>query len=137
MVRRCTDQTDAAFPDYGGRGITVCERWMDPTKFVEDMRPTYRHGLELDRIDNNGHYEPGNVRWATHSQNADNRRTRHDLTFNGKTQSIERWAEEVGIHRGTIWERVSVWKWDTERALTTPPLSADERMARARKARWG
>lgn len=137
MIRRCTDPTNAAYPDYGGRGITVCDRWRDPAKFHADMSPTYEDGLELDRIDNDGHYEPGNVRWATRSQNADNRRTRHDLEYQGRTQSIERWAEEMGISRGTLWERIAVWQWDTERALTTPPLSADERMARARKARWG
>lgn len=137
MVRRCTDPDDQAFPNYGGRGITVCERWMDARNFVEDMRPGYSAGLELDRIDNDGHYEPGNVRWATRSQNADNRRTRHLMTLNGRTQSLRRWAEETGLNEGTLWERVVVWHWDDERALTTPPLTADERMARARKARWG
>jgi hypothetical protein len=110
---------------------------MDARNFVEDMRPGYSAGLELDRIDNDGHYEPGNVRWATRSQNADNRRTRHLMTLNGRTQSLRRWAEETGLNEGTLWERVVVWHWDDERALTTPPLTADERMARARKARWG
>lgn len=73
MVARCTRTTHPRYADYGGRGITVCERWRDFANFYADMgdRPP---GLTLDRIDNDGNYEPGNCRWADLSTQMKNRR---------------------------------------------------------------
>lgn len=134
MMDRCYNPDCEAFPDYGGRGIKVCERWHDIRAYAEDVAEGYSDGLHLDRIDNDGDYEPGNVRWATPSRNMDNRRSGRKLTFNGKTQSTRAWARETGLSAHTISGRISRFGWSVEEALTTPALSAAERMARARAA---
>ena len=77
MRERCNNPKHPQFKDWGGRGITVCPEWMDSFEaFYADVGPRPGHRLSLDRIDNDGDYEPGNVRWATHSQQMKNRRPR-------------------------------------------------------------
>lgn len=136
MLDRCENTDCKSYPDYGGRGIKVCERWHDVTNFVNDLPPGYFKGAEMDRINNDGHYEPGNIRWATRSENCDNRRTGHMLTHDGRTQSLRRWAEESGIDDSVISERLHVWGWSVAKAVTAPAMSAAERMAKARHVRW-
>jgi hypothetical protein len=135
MMRRCTNPKDSHYFDYGGRGIQVCERWQDVRHFVADLESLYQPGLEIDRIDNDGNYEPRNVRFVTRRANCGNRRSARLITYNGKTQSLTEWAEETGINRGTLWTRLVDWKWDAERALCTPPASVKDRMAKARNAK--
>lgn len=137
MINRCTDPKDRAYPDYGGRGISVCQRWLAFENFVADMLPSRKPSLTLERNNNDGNYEPANCRWATRSEQADNRRMAITLTFSGKTQTIARWAEEIGINYQTLWTRLQVERWSVERALTTAPLSADARMKLARDAQRG
>lgn len=73
MKARCADKNHK---DYGGRGITVCERWLTWENFRDDMKPSYKEGLSLDRINNDGNYEPSNCRWATRvEQRANTRRS--------------------------------------------------------------
>jgi len=98
MKARCTNPNNPAYADYGGRGITVCQRWMDSFEaFIEDMgeRPSPEHSI--DRIDNNRGYEPNNVRWATKQEQANNRRSNVEVTYNGETKTLAAWARVAGI----------------------------------------
>lgn len=105
----------------------MCERWNSFANFMADMgpRPTPKHTLE--RIDNDGHYEPGNCRWATMREQCNNRRNTVLLTFNGETKSIANWARTHGLRYITLWQRVK-WGWTPERALLTPPMSKADQM---------
>lgn len=121
MLSRCTNPNASDWPRYGGRGITVCEKWLHSFEcFLRDMgdRPP---DTTLDRYPNNdGNYEPGNCRWATATQQSRNRRSNHPLEFNGKTQTIAEWAEELGLNYTTLDERIIRSGWSVEKALTTP-----------------
>lgn len=120
MMDRCYSPKNSAYPDYGGRGIKVCERWHDAETFVKELPNGYFLGAEMDRIDNDGNYEPGNIRWVTRQRNTGNRRSAHCLTYNGRTKSITEWAKEVGINSGTLWTRINEFDWSVEDALTAP-----------------
>ncbi len=119
MISRCENKRHPAYARYGGRGITVCARWRaDFRHFLADMgeRPP---GCELDRIDNDRGYEPGNCRWVSRSVNARNRGDVVRITANGETLTAYEWAERIGCDARTLLFRI--WKgWDHERAVTTP-----------------
>lgn len=137
MLDRCYNVECTAYPNYGGRGISVCAEWHDIAKYVEQLPEGYFDGAHLDRIDNDGDYEPSNVRWVTPAQNHDNRRSGHLITFNGKTQSVTAWSKETGLSANVISGRILDSHWSVEKTLTTPVIGPDERMAIARQARWG
>jgi hypothetical protein len=120
MIVRCTNPKRKVYPYYGGRGIHVCQRWLDSFEtFLADVGPAPSPQHQLDRIDNNGHYEPGNVRWATRRQQMRNtRRTRH-LTLGSETLTVAEWAERIGIAPNVLRRRVGLG-WNDERTLTTP-----------------
>lgn len=120
MKRRCLVPTDKSFPDYGGRGIYVCGRWLNRFDlFMEDMgpRPSDKHTLE--RVDNNRGYEPNNCRWETRDVQANNKSNNRRLTLNGKTKTITEWAKETGLSRSTIRNRV-YRGWPVHQILNTP-----------------
>lgn len=120
MMKRCYNPKTEFYYIYGGRGITVCERWKTFINFYNDTISTYEDGLSIDRFPNpNGNYEPNNFRWATQEEQANNKTTSVFLTYNGKTLTISQWAKEVGISQGLIGSRL-IRGWDVERALTLP-----------------
>lgn len=117
MRQRCSNPNNKRFHNYGGRGIKVCARWDDFSKFVSDMGERPSSEFSIDRIDNNGDYEPGNCRWATAKVQANNFRRNRLVTFGGKTLSLSEWEVETGIKQNTIRLRLDRG-WPIERALT-------------------
>lgn len=105
MKARCSGTYRHDYPRYGGRGISVCERWLDFSKFYEDMGEA-PDGMTLDRIDSSGNYEPGNCKWSTPKEQANNRRSNVYIEHDGRRQNIEAWSVELGINRGTIESRI-------------------------------
>ena len=102
MKQRCILSSCPSYKNYGGRGISVCDRWLESFKsFLEDMGPR-PYGLTLERIDNNGNYEPGNCRWADRSEQANNKRNNKFLAHDGKNLTYSQWAREIGIAREVI-----------------------------------
>jgi hypothetical protein len=119
MKRRCLNANDKDYPRYGGRGITVCDRWRDSFEaFVADMgvKP---EGTSLDRIDNNGNYEPGNCRWAALDVQNNNRRSNRPITFKGRTQTLTQWAGEAGLSSEALAHRLKSG-WPMGDALSIP-----------------
>lgn len=119
MKSRCYYPHNASYARYGGRGIQVCERWRDSFEnFLADMGepPTPQHSI--DRIDNDGNYEPGNVRWATKIEQG-HQSTNRMLTARGETLNIAEWGRRAGIGTRTIAYRLKIG-WPTEAAIFTP-----------------
>lgn len=120
MKRRCGNPANDDFNRYGGRGIKVCERWMMFENFFADMGPRLSPNHSIDRINNNGNYEPGNCRWATAKEQAHNRRNNRFVEYKGRRITMANAAELAGIKVNTMWRRISVHGWEAERAIDTP-----------------
>ncbi len=105
MKARCLNRANISYSRYGGRGITVCDRWLSFDNFLEDMghRPP---AMQLDRINNAGNYQPGNCRWASRKQQCRNKSTNRLLSYKGQTKLLREWCEETGIHYSTAKNRL-------------------------------
>lgn len=116
MRRRCENPKDTRYSEYGGRGITVCERWQIFTNFLEDVgkRPTMEHSL--DRQDNNKGYFKENVGWSTTKQQMNNKQNTHMLTVDGETKPLQIWCELLGLNPKTVSTRLCRG-WSAARAL--------------------
>lgn len=137
MIQRCLNPNNKGYKNYGGRGITICERWLgvDGFKnFLEDMGRRKVAGLTIERRNNNGNYCKENCYWASRKVQARNRRDNHPITLNGKTMIVTEWAEELGIPRGIIFGRLQLG-WSGERALTEPIHTTRERTELGRYAK--
>ena len=123
MLARCRNPQLKPYKSYGGRGITFCDEWLDYAAFRDwALANGYQENLSLDRIDNNGNYEPSNCRWATKKEQAANRRVSVIRTAFGKTLCLQAWSREpecvVSYH--TLWHRVVNLNEDIITALITP-----------------
>ena len=122
MRRRCDDPSNRDYARYGGRGITYSQRWNSFVIWLVDI-PPHEEGKTFDRIDTNGDYEPGNVRWATLREQANNRHTNVFYEIDGSTKTLAEWAEYYGLDaRGykRAHERMKNG-WEVKKALTHPP----------------
>ena len=100
MKQRCYNATTSNYKDYGGRGIKMCDEWLNDFKVFYDwaMENGYEDGLSLDRIDVDGNYEPNNCRWTNDYIQVHNRRLDKLYTYNGKTMSVRDWCKEIGFY---------------------------------------
>jgi hypothetical protein len=121
MINRCTNVNNEAYNDYGGRGITVCDRWLNSFEaFYEDMGPRPSPNHSIDREENDLGYYKDNCRWATRVEQNNNRRDNVYYEHNGITKTISEWASEYGIEYRKLYRRLIRDKWDFERAINTP-----------------
>lgn len=119
MIGRCTRLNNPYYSKYVGRGITICARWMSFECFLSDMG-TRPDGTTLDRFpDNDGNYEPGNCRWATKTQQQNNRCTNVVVEYNGERHTVTEWARHLGLPVDRLRSRIASG-WTPERAFTVP-----------------
>jgi hypothetical protein len=122
MKERCYSPAHKNYDLYGGRGIRVCDRWVDSFEnFLADMgeRPFPRATVE--RIDTDGHYAPGNCKWETQKEQCRNKRNNHNLTVDGETLTISQWSERHGVGQRQIRKRITELGWTASDAVKLPP----------------
>jgi hypothetical protein len=120
ILTRCRNQRCRAFRVYGGAGVTVCERWLDFTQFYSDMGPRPSPEHSIDRIDNKGNYEPGNCRWATRIEQANNRRDNVRVQHGSAIHTLKEWSRITTIPYSALHYRHKAG-WGIDRMLTEQP----------------
>ena len=123
IKERCTYPKCIDYKNYGGRGIKMCEEWLKDFKSFYDWAIShgYKDNLTIDRIDNNGNYEPNNCRWTSRKIQCSNKRNNHLIVFNNKTQTVTQWAKEFNVLPSLFINRLKRG-WSVEKTLTTPLL---------------
>jgi hypothetical protein len=120
MKQRCLNPNDPAYINYGGRGITIAQVFLDSFEALKaelGPKPSPKHTIE--RINNARGYEPGNIQWATYAQQRRNTRLTRFITYHDRTQPLCDWVTELGIPHATLWYRIM--HWGVDRAFATPP----------------
>ncbi len=135
MIRRCTNQKDKRYNRYGGRGISVCDNWLNVNNFITDMSEGYEKGLQIDRKDNDGHYCKENCQWTTTKQQTRNYSRNVVLEHNGKKLCVIDWAIESGIPASVLYDRIARG-WSAVDSLTKPVMSNKESIKLALSARY-
>lgn len=118
MVQRCCNQNNQRYADYGGRGIKICQSWRASFKnFLHDMGEM-RKGMTIDRIDNDGDYEPSNCRWASREEQDSNKSSNRIIEFSGERLTLTQWAKKINIKPSSLRSRLRVWS--IEESLSRP-----------------
>lgn len=135
MKRRCYVKNSKAYPDYGARGIIVCEEWLNNIKSFYDwgLENGWQKGLELDRRDNNGNYEPSNCRFITRAVGNTNTRRNINVTAFGETKTATEWSRDrrCKVASRTVLDRIKNGKWDSENAITALPNARKTEFSRS------
>lgn len=122
IKNRCYNPSSKSYPSYGGRGIKVCDDWLDSSKFIEwAMSSGYSEGSTIERIDVNGNYEPGNCTWIPRAEQARNKTNSFLITIDGESKCLHQWCDETGMDYQLVYHRIKQLGWKPEKALTTPP----------------
>lgn len=121
MKSRCYNKNDSHYYRWGGRGIIICSAWLLDFSNFRDWayKNGYAENLTIDRINNNGNYEPSNCRWITSAEQNNNQRTNRMITYKGKTQNMKQWSKELNINYGTLKSRLDDSHWSVEKAFET------------------
>ena len=122
MRQRCRDYRSSVWKKYGARGITICERWNTFVNFLQDMGKKPFPEAQIDRINNDGNYEPENCRWTSRKENCRNRRSTRFVTLNGITKSLAEWCDNAPVSYQTVHRRLRSG-WSMVSALMTPKYS--------------
>ena len=123
MKNRCLNKKDYRYNTWGGRGIAVCDKWLDFQGFYDDMYQSYQQHIKendytsIDRIDNDGNYCKENCRWATLKEQNNNKRTNKLITYNNKTMSVKEWSNKLNINYATLYQRIYKLNWSVKKAL--------------------
>lgn len=131
---RCHNPNTINYHNYGGKGISICEEWDNSFESFRDwaLSNGYKDGLQIDRIDFNGNYEPSNCRWCTAKEQQRNKSSNTMITYQGETHSIAEWADIIGIKYDVLQKRISVAKMPLEKAFEMPYMGRG-RYERGRK----
>ncbi len=124
MRQRCNNPNCRKYPNYGGRGIVICDAWNESFESFHEwaIANGYKEGLTIDRVKVDGNYEPSNCRWVTQKEQQNNRTNNRLLEFRGEQYTIGEWATITGIKLSTIWARLNSG-WSIEKALTTKAVA--------------
>lgn len=135
MRRRCSYEKSINWHLYGGRGIKVCDEWESDFESFRNwaIENGYSESLTLDRINNDGNYEPSNCRWATADEQNANKRTCVNVTIEGETKTVTEWCKETGVDRMVAYKRIRNG-WEPSEAVTTrDPSVGKKRMAESKQ----
>lgn len=122
IKQRCLNKNNYSYHNYGGRGIKICDEWKnDFMSFYNwSMENGYKEGLTIDRINNNGNYEPSNCRWTTRLVQCNNTRSNRYITINNETKTLADWCRIYDISYNLVKQRETRYNWDIIKAITTP-----------------
>jgi hypothetical protein len=134
MKRRCNRESDKSFKNYGGRGITYCSGWESFDGFLLDMGTSWFEGVQIERINVNGNYEPGNCKWASRIEQANNKRGTELVKFLGQTKTLRRHCEDAGVPYKMVWKRINLHGMTVEDAISKPISKTREETAQRIKS---
>ena len=134
MKRRCYDEKCKCYKYYGGKGVKICEEWLNSERVSKEDNTTkgylafkswalangYKNDLTIDRIDYNGNYEPSNCRWVTMKNQCNNRSSNYLITYKGETKNLSLWCDELGLDYYRIRDRLQKLQWSVEKSFETP-----------------